>query len=292
MSVGVPKIDPIAAQNYDKTYYLRDAGGLGGYRIITESEGREFPAYFESFWERCEGTEGMRILDVGCGRGEFAVFAAAKGADVLGVDYSSEAVGIASELARLCRKEIHARSRGRGRAAFVSSDAKALPFSDGTFDRVTSRALLEHLHQWELEEMLREVRRVVKPTGMAVLCTNPNLWYKKYGLHVVRLARRFLPMLDEISPEEQDSDARERDDFHVNEQSFFGLSRALEKTGFKVRTSTEPRFNFRPEVLRAKGGKWWPLLHCGLFLLERVPPSSWIFGENILCKGKPAGTTR
>ncbi len=47
---------------------------------------------------------GMRVLDVGCGRGEIVLHCARHGIDAVGVDYSTEAISIA-EKAKAAHKE-------------------------------------------------------------------------------------------------------------------------------------------------------------------------------------------
>ncbi len=46
------------------------------------------------------------------------------------------------------------------------ADATALPFSDGSFDCVTSYLMLHHLHDWETA--VAEVARVLRPGGVFV----------------------------------------------------------------------------------------------------------------------------
>jgi SAM-dependent methyltransferase len=67
---------------------------------------------------------GERFLDVGTGSGGVAIRAAARGADVVGVDVSAEAV----EAARRAAPQVR----------FLVADAQALPFPDASFDVVAS----------------------------------------------------------------------------------------------------------------------------------------------------------
>jgi ubiquinone/menaquinone biosynthesis C-methylase UbiE len=64
-----------------------------------------------------------------------------------------------------------AQARLGGAAALVRGDAMALPFADGVFDRVYCSEVLEHV--LEPEAVVREMRRVLKPTGFAVVSV-PN----------------------------------------------------------------------------------------------------------------------
>jgi 2-polyprenyl-3-methyl-5-hydroxy-6-metoxy-1,4-benzoquinol methylase len=73
-----------------------------------------------------------RVLDVGCGTGENALFFASRGIDVTGLDASAVAITRAQ-----------AKARGRGLSArFIQGDALQLAALGETFDTVTdSRAI-------------------------------------------------------------------------------------------------------------------------------------------------------
>jgi SAM-dependent methyltransferase len=71
-----------------------------------------------------EPLAGMRLLDAGCGAGQAIAEAAARGAEVSGVDASEPLLDIA-------------RSRTPG-ADLRQGDIEALPFEDESFDRVTA----------------------------------------------------------------------------------------------------------------------------------------------------------
>jgi len=64
-----------------------------------------------------------------------------------------------------------ARTRLGGGADLVRGDAMALPFADGIFDRVYCSEVLEHV--LEPEAVVREMRRVLSPSGLAVVSV-PN----------------------------------------------------------------------------------------------------------------------
>ena len=64
-----------------------------------------------------------------------------------------------------------ARIRLGARASLVRSDAMALPFRDGAFDRVYCSEVLEHV--LDPESVIREMHRVLAPGGIAVISV-PN----------------------------------------------------------------------------------------------------------------------
>jgi SAM-dependent methyltransferase len=78
--------------------------------------------------ERASVEPGMTVLDVACGTGNAAIPAAAAGGLTTGVDITPELFDDARRNAREAGVEIE----------WVEGDAEALPFGDGSFDRVLS----------------------------------------------------------------------------------------------------------------------------------------------------------
>jgi ubiquinone/menaquinone biosynthesis C-methylase UbiE len=104
---------------------------------------------------------GLRVLDVGCGTGNLLL---ALGRRRLGV----ELVGLDPDL-----RALTAAGRKAGRAG-VAVDwrrgfAQQLPFPDASVDRVFSSLMLHHLDPPAKDELLAEVRRVLRPGGLLVL---------------------------------------------------------------------------------------------------------------------------
>jgi SAM-dependent methyltransferase len=99
--------------------------------------------------------EPRRVLEVGCGWGEFAERVSRElGADVIAVDLSERMVSLARE---------------RGVDARVG-DVQDLPFADGEFDCVVANWMLYHVP--DLDRGLAEVARVLRPGGRLVAATN------------------------------------------------------------------------------------------------------------------------
>src|SRR5207253_5437764 len=115
---------------------------------------------------------GRRVLDWGCGHGMAAVVFARQGADVMACDLSAGYV-----------RETQARARANGvEIRALQADAQRLPFADESFDAVWGHAILHHL---DVPMAARELRRVLRPDGVAVLC---EPWD---GNPLLRLARRW-----------------------------------------------------------------------------------------------------
>jgi SAM-dependent methyltransferase len=100
---------------------------------------------------------GKRILALGCGTGN-DVWYLAHDNQVIGLDYAGSGLDIAR------------RHGMETRAADLNHDP-TLPFDDNSFDVVVCKDILEHLIEPIL--VLREVRRILKPEGYAVISV-PN----------------------------------------------------------------------------------------------------------------------
>jgi ubiquinone/menaquinone biosynthesis C-methylase UbiE len=101
--------------------------------------------------ELVSGAPGRLAIDIGTGRGHFAVYLARLGFSVTGIDLSENMISYARQNAALHNLDID----------FKTGDAEELEFEDNTFDVVVSRNLL-----WTLpspDKALKEWRRVLKP---------------------------------------------------------------------------------------------------------------------------------
>ncbi|MFQ6058724.1 MAG: class I SAM-dependent methyltransferase [Anaerolineae bacterium] len=159
---------------------------------------------------------GMRVLDIGCGRGEAVLHALWRGAEVVGVDYAGAPLRLTAHTLKL------ASSQEQGRVALGRADATRLPFADGAFDRVLMLDLVEHLHPWQLRLTLGEARRVLRSGGYLVLHSVPNRWALRYGYPLLRLFWPHLPASPRSPYEEE---------VHVNEQDLLSLREGLRQAG-------------------------------------------------------------
>jgi len=113
-------------------------------------------------------TKGELILDVGCGNGRDIIIFANNSAFCVGIDFSS---GMIKE----GKKAID--TMGFRNVHLISGGATNLPFSDGTFDKISCSEVIEHIPDWE--KAIAEMNRVLKIGGKLVI-TTPN-WYSLYG---------------------------------------------------------------------------------------------------------------
>lgn len=132
---------------------------------------------------------GMRILDLGCGKGFLSVALAHRGAVVEGVDISPRSIGYSIRRAET--------SGVSDRTTFTVMDCKNLTFEDESFDAVCGGFVLHHL---DLENAAQAVGRVLKPGGKAA-------FIETMGLNpLLMLARATLPGRLSIQKESSDDE--------------------------------------------------------------------------------------
>ncbi len=104
--------------------------------------------------------KGQRVLDIGCGWGSFAIFAAREyGVDVLGITLSEPQVKLAKE-----------RVQEQGLESQV--DIKVLDYRDlggEKFDAVSSIGMVEHVGPETIDEYFCVVSRALVPSGKALI---------------------------------------------------------------------------------------------------------------------------
>ncbi len=110
---------------------------------------------------------GMRVLDMGCGWGGLASWAAEKyGCTVLGVTLSKDQVSLGNQLWKHLPVEL-----------------RLCDYRDvrGTFDRVLSVGMMEHVGPKNHRDMMLAIDRCLKPDGVAVVHTIANNRSLRHG---------------------------------------------------------------------------------------------------------------
>jgi uncharacterized protein (TIRG00374 family) len=144
--------------------------------MVCQDLGRSLAYVFEVLGD----LRGQRVLELGCGVGDYTVLWARRGAQVLATDISPESIDITRR-----------RAAANGLAHAIEArclPAEALAVPDASCDLVIGFGVLHHLE--DLERVGREVRRVLRPGGRALfrepLGGNPLLDF----------ARRYVPYRD------------------------------------------------------------------------------------------------
>jgi SAM-dependent methyltransferase len=152
---------------------VAEAWSGASYERIAET----FAPIHERIVAALELRPGERVLDVACGTGGIALRAARAGAEVVGIDISSDQLEKARGAAEL-----------EGLAlAFDEGDCQALPYADREFDAVVSAFgaifALDHARTAE------ELARVCRPGGRLAL----TAWPEDEWSHVHARAGRTFP---------------------------------------------------------------------------------------------------
>jgi cyclopropane-fatty-acyl-phospholipid synthase len=132
----------------------------------------------EMLCDKLELQPGDRLLDIGCGWGGFAKYAAAtRGCEVTGISLSTEQIN-------------YARQYTRGLPVTIQQlDYRDLPRSGlPPFDKISIVGMIEHVGYRNYETLMRVVHEMLKPDGLFLLHTIGNCerttvvdpWMEKY----------------------------------------------------------------------------------------------------------------
>lgn len=131
--------------------------------------GRDQFRILKSYLDKLPG--GIKILDGGCGRGEWTVYLSKLGYDVTGLDISGELI---SKLKKVFPEY-----------NFVQGDLRSTDFEENTFDVYFSWGAFEHF-EGGLSPCLKEAFRILKPGGHLLItvpfANNRHLRKLKYSL--------------------------------------------------------------------------------------------------------------
>lgn len=151
--------------------------------------------------ERLPPGDGRRALDAGCGSGYWLDWLAERGWTAHGVDSSSVMVGQARRVPG---------------ARVGLADVRHLPYADETFDLVLSIEVIRYLP--DTHRVLRELHRVLKPGGVAVVTGSPRFalhGYAALNRIIAKLKpKRFIPLRQYFT-------------------TYGELGRSLRRTGFR-----------------------------------------------------------
>jgi SAM-dependent methyltransferase len=129
------------------------------------------------------GDRPPKVLDAGCGTGEFTAFIRGLGFDVAGIDIAKAAI----ERARVLCPEV---------SFSVASLEEALPYPDGEFDAIWCTEVLEHI--FDVHACLSEFNRVLRNEGILILTTPFHGLLKNLAIALVGFERHFNPYLSHI----------------------------------------------------------------------------------------------
>jgi len=180
---GEPVWAVAVTEHPDAASFVRFAGGPTGHRLWSESKagftittGKTHAEAFEWVVENrvkhtypltamrmlaeCGGIQEGLCIDIGCGTGDLDIEIAKRSKlKIIGLD-------IDPDMKPLFEKRV--REAGfEKRLSFVVGDAQKMPFPDHHADAIISRGTLTFIP--DIPKCLKEVHRVLKPTGVAFL---------------------------------------------------------------------------------------------------------------------------
>lgn len=206
---------------------------------------------------------GKRVLDLGTGAGEAAVYFAKRGAQVVATDISPGMLEVVQKVAAL---------HGTTLETKVCSADDLSMFADASFDIVYGANVLHHV---DTAKCLDEVRRVLKPGGMG------GFWDPVAHNPIINIYRR---MAMPVRTEDEHPIRREqmklfRDRFSDTTYQFFWLTTLVVFLKFYVVDRVHPsKDRYWKRILREEPRlRWWyrPLAALDRGLLRIVPPLGW-----------------
>lgn len=116
------------------------------------------------YFDRIANWPGKTVLDLGCGGGFMSEALAMRGSNVTGIDPAEKAIAIAQRHAALQNLSIR----------YLAGTGEKLPVADASMDYVVCVDVLEHVV--DLDQVIGEVRRVLRPGGIFLFDTINRTW--------------------------------------------------------------------------------------------------------------------
>lgn len=238
----------VSPKVYTEKYYLSDCTGYDDFK---KSNGLKLEPRFVRMISEIPIKKGMKILDVGCGRGELVYWAARKGAEVEGIDYAKAAIKLSNKARFKWPVSIKKKTK------FSVMDAKKLKYKDKFFDAIIFTEVYEHMYPNELQIAFFEFKRVLRDGGFLFIHTAPCKFYNDYTYRywsyplstlIVKLSNLFtghnygnLQLPSEIRSSSHKI-------MHINEPNYFSMKKLLSKSGFTSNIKTSNVTIIKPNI--------------------------------------------
>lgn len=134
-----------------------------GERMETDIYGQVAVEHLHRYALAMEWSAGKLVLDVACGEGYGSALLARNAKEVVGIDIDPATIEKAKQTYKLPNLN------------FQRGDVTSLPLESESFDMVVSFETLEHTARHE--EMMSEIKRVLRKDGLLVISTPDKKWY-------------------------------------------------------------------------------------------------------------------
>jgi ubiquinone/menaquinone biosynthesis C-methylase UbiE len=138
-----------------------------GERLETHEQGEGMIEHLHRYAIAMEKCKGKVVLDIASGEGYGSNLLATVASKVTGVDIDNETVRAANEKY----------APNRNNLEFLQGSADKIPCSPGIFDVVVSFETIEHHDKHQ--EMMSEIKRVLKPGGLLIISSPDKLFYSE-----------------------------------------------------------------------------------------------------------------
>lgn len=136
-----------------------------GERLMTDNQTATAIEHLHRYALACELATGLDVLDIACGEGYGSNLLAGFATSVVGVDVAADSIAHAAVKYR------------RRNLRYAHGSATAVPLPDAAVDLVVSFETIEHLR--EHDEMLSELRRVLRPGGRVIISSPDRRYYSE-----------------------------------------------------------------------------------------------------------------
>ena len=121
--------------------------------------------FFKSRIKSIKFVNKKKILDAGCGFGQWSFALSQSNYKVIGIDYSKKRIKIANKI----KKKNNFKN-----VSFIEGSLESLPFKNETFDAIFSYSVIYHTNY---ERSILEMKRVLKNNGKLYINFNGLGWF-------------------------------------------------------------------------------------------------------------------
>lgn len=153
MFVNPQPSDEVLAKIYSHTYFI---GSIEGEPALARDVKRATARHYLRMMALYGGPLRGRILEIGCGRGEFILEAVDQGLEAVGIEYAEASAAQARELVG-------------GQAKILTGDIHSVELPEASFDYCVFADVIEHVR--DPAAFIEQVWRLLKPGGLVFIAT-------------------------------------------------------------------------------------------------------------------------